>query len=344
MARLLRVQYPGAIYHVTVRGNDRRVVFRDDRSRERFLLQLGDRVETYAIRLYLYCLLPNHVHLVFETPQGNLSAFMQSLLTAYTVYFNLRFQHSGHVTDGRYGGKLVEGDEYLDALTRYVHLNPVRGKKFDGADLATKRRALRAHRWSSYPAYTGAAKAPEFLECEPVLAMMPGRKPERRRNYRQFVEAGLAENDEDFEAVMKASRLAIGGDAFCRDIRDRHYALIHGSERPEDAALRRVAPLVDPGTVTAIVCRHLGAEHENVFRRQRGTPLRPIVARCLCRYAGMSQRQAAAFLKVSTGVAVSQQLKRLAERMADDRKLATLVGRIEKELHGEAERQRYVLC
>ena len=89
-------------------------------------------------------------HLVFETPQGNLSAFMQSLLTAYTVYFNQRHRRSGHVTDGRYGAKLVEGDEYLDALTRYIHLNPVRIKKLEKAPLRERLAALTAYPWSSY--------------------------------------------------------------------------------------------------------------------------------------------------------------------------------------------------
>ena len=337
MARLLRVQYPGAIYHVTVRGNDRRVVFRDDGARRRFLQQLGQRVEAYEIRLYLYCLLANHTHLVFETPQGNLSAFMQSLLTAYTVYFNRRYRRSGHVTDGRYGAKLVEGDGYLDALTRYVHLNPVRTRKLAGAELAAQRRALTAYPWSSYRAYIGRVKAPPLLECEPVLAMMPGKKPARRGNYRQFVEAGLAETDEEFTAVLKASRLAIGGETFRNRVRDMHYALIHGSERPEDAALRRVSPLVDAETVMRVVCRHFGVERESVLRRQRGTPLRPVVARCLCRYAGLAQRDAALVLGLRTGVAISQQLSRLTARLAKDRRLARLVARIEKEIGaGEA--------
>ena len=120
MARHLRVECEGAIYHITSRmlGDARSRLFRDDRDRERFIARLAERVEQHDIRLYLYVLMRNHIHLVFETPQGNCSQFMQSLLTSYTVYFNLRHNRHGHLLDGRYKAKLVEGDEYLSALTR----------------------------------------------------------------------------------------------------------------------------------------------------------------------------------------------------------------------------------
>ncbi|MBU4248404.1 MAG: transposase, partial [Verrucomicrobia bacterium] len=131
MARHLRVEFPGAIYHVTCRmiGDrwlDQSRLFVDDKDRERFVDCLADRVEQYNIRLYLFVCMTNHFHLVFETPEGNCAKFMQSLSTAYTVYYNLRHGRHGHLLDGRYKAKLVEGDEYLLALSRYVHLNPVR--------------------------------------------------------------------------------------------------------------------------------------------------------------------------------------------------------------------------
>ena len=123
--RLLRVEYPGAIYHVTIRGNNRRVLFLDDEDRGRFLERLGEYREEYAVRVYAFCLMTNHVHLVVETPNANLGRFLHRLQTAYTTYFNLRHGQSGHLTEGRYGAKAVEGDEYLLKLARYVQLNPV---------------------------------------------------------------------------------------------------------------------------------------------------------------------------------------------------------------------------
>ena len=173
MARHLRVEFPGAIYHVTCRmvgdapsygnyggtgapsygnyggtgapsyGNyggtgapsrsicggtswpPERRLFRDEADHERFLERLAERVEQYHIRLYLFVLMTNHFHLVFETPETNCSKFMQSLSTAYTVYYNLRHGRHGHLLDGRFKAKPVDGDDYLLALSRYVHLNPV---------------------------------------------------------------------------------------------------------------------------------------------------------------------------------------------------------------------------
>jgi putative transposase len=90
MARKLRVEYPGAIYHITHRGNGKMRIFSDDHDRERFLLRLVESLDTYNVRLYMFCLMKTHVHLVCETPEGNISRFMQSLTTGYTVYYNLR--------------------------------------------------------------------------------------------------------------------------------------------------------------------------------------------------------------------------------------------------------------
>ena len=103
MARPLRVEYEGAIYHVTARGNDRRSIFRDDRDRQRFCDRLGDCVEAHEVRLYMFCLMANHIHLMLETPAGNLSQFMHRLQTAYSVYFNRRHQRSGHLFQGSIG-------------------------------------------------------------------------------------------------------------------------------------------------------------------------------------------------------------------------------------------------
>ena len=163
MARPLRVEFPGAIYHVNVRmlGNWKReanLLFEDDADRLRFLGRLGERVEQFEVRLYLVTLMANHFHLVVETPAGNLGRFMQSLSTAYTVYFNRRHGRHGHLLDGRYKAKLVEGDDYLLALSRYVHLNPVHTVVMRQKSWEERIQHLRQYQWSSYPGYIGLRK------------------------------------------------------------------------------------------------------------------------------------------------------------------------------------------
>ena len=160
-----RVEYAGAIYHVTVRmaghawetgrGLDPSAcLFRDDAERERFVEQLGERVEAYGIRLYAWCLMLTHFHLYLETPRANLGRFMHSLETAYTVYSNLRRERHGPLV-GRYKAKPVEGDSYHLALSRYVHLNPVRTTAARRRPVEERLKRLRNYRWSSYRAYAG---------------------------------------------------------------------------------------------------------------------------------------------------------------------------------------------
>jgi len=202
MARHLRVEYPGAIYHVTCRmvGNwqaEKTYLFKDDADHERFVERLGERVEQFNIRLYLFVCMTNHFHLVFETPEANCSKFMQSLSTAYTVYYNLRHGRHGHLFDGRYKAKLVEGDDYLLSLSRYVHLNPVQVSRHRHMPIEERIQILRSHRWSSYPSYIGKAKALDFVEYGPLLSEMNGKRGERPKHYREFVESGLAECDDE---------------------------------------------------------------------------------------------------------------------------------------------------
>jgi len=133
------------------------------------------------VRLHQYVLQQNH-HLVAETPRGNCSAFMQSLLTSYTVYFNLRHQRHGHLFDGRFKAKLVEGDAYLLSLSRYVHLNPVRVEELrDVPEEAIER--LGSYYWSSYLQYIGRRKRLDFVTCAPTLALMEGAAVDRPRRY-----------------------------------------------------------------------------------------------------------------------------------------------------------------
>jgi REP element-mobilizing transposase RayT len=113
MARPLRLEYEGAVYHVTIRGNQRGIIFQEDSDRERFIEKLAESVERYEIHLYLYTLMTNHVHMVLETPRANLSQFMHRLQTAYTVFYNRQHKLSGHLLQGRFGSTVVKEDEYI---------------------------------------------------------------------------------------------------------------------------------------------------------------------------------------------------------------------------------------
>ena len=122
MGRPLRIQYPGALYHITSRGNERRNIFVDDADRIRFLKILKDYNDRYSILIHSFVLMDNHYHLILETPEGNLLKVMHGINGSYTGYFNMEYERSGHLFQGRYKGILIDKNAYLLQLSRYVHL------------------------------------------------------------------------------------------------------------------------------------------------------------------------------------------------------------------------------
>lgn len=176
MARPLRIEFPGALYHLTARGNARASIYFDDRDRRVFLDIVGEVVERYLWRCYAYCLMPNHYHLVVDTPQPNLSRGMRQLNGLYTQRFNRRHGRVGHVFQGRFKGILVERESHLLELARYVVLNPVRAGMVEKPE---------NYRWSSLLATLGLAPAPSWLRPEAVVAPFG-----TRARYLEFVRQG----------------------------------------------------------------------------------------------------------------------------------------------------------
>ncbi|MEY2408927.1 MAG: REP-associated tyrosine transposase, partial [Verrucomicrobiota bacterium] len=165
MARRLRLQFPGALYHVLSRGDRRERIFSDDQDRERFLETLGEACKKTGWQIHAFVLMPNHFHLVIETPEPNLVAGMKWFLGTYTARFNKRHRASGHLFSGRYKSILVGGKGgYLRTVVDYVHLNPVRAKLIEPAQ------ALRLFRWSSFPLFLARPEQrPSWLRVDRAL-------------------------------------------------------------------------------------------------------------------------------------------------------------------------------
>jgi len=163
MSRPLRISYPGAFYHVTSRGNERRPIFQTRRDFERFIGYFESATERYGARVHCFCLMTNHYHLLLETPRANLEAILHHLNTSYTNYFNKKRGRSGHLFQGRYKAILVEKDSYALELSRYIHLNPMRAQMVGDPS---------EYPWSSYLAYIGRERRWRWLCKDFILEQM----------------------------------------------------------------------------------------------------------------------------------------------------------------------------
>jgi REP element-mobilizing transposase RayT len=182
MARPLRLEYAGAVYHVTSRGNAREPIFRDDRDREMLLKILEEVNERFHWLYHAYCLMDNHFHLMIETPDGNLSKGMRQLNGIYTIRFNKRHHTVGHVFQGRYKAILIQKDSHLLEVCRYVVLNPVRAKLVETPE---------RWKWSSYRGTAGIGKLHPCLTADWVLGQFGAKRREAERRYRGFVRDGI---------------------------------------------------------------------------------------------------------------------------------------------------------
>jgi len=182
MARPLRIEFPGALYHVTSRGDRQETIYDDDEDRRTYLEILGDVVERFDWLCYAYCLMGNHYHLVIETLEGNLSKGMRHLNGVYTQVSNRRHRRVGHLFQGRYKAILIDKDSYWLEVSRYVVLNPVRaGMVEEPGDWP----------WSSYNVTVGAKSSPEWLQVDRLLAHFGQKRDIARKRYKEFVQEGI---------------------------------------------------------------------------------------------------------------------------------------------------------
>ena len=186
MARPLRIEFEGALYHVMARGNAQAEIFFDDDDRRAFIENLGRVCARFQWRVWAWCLMSNHYHLLIETLEPTLSRGMREINGVYTQAFNRRHRRSGHVFQGRFKAPLADKDSYLLELSRYVVLNPVRAGLVGSA---------RDWDWSSYLAIMGKAVIPDWLAVDDTLALFHAKCGPARRAYARFVADGVGGPD-----------------------------------------------------------------------------------------------------------------------------------------------------
>jgi putative transposase len=208
MARPLRIEYPGAVYHVTSRGNEKKEIFRDNIDLESFLNTLAKVNDRYNWTCHAYCLMDNHYHIIIETPDSNLSLGMRQLNGVYTQAFNRRHIRAGHLFQGRFKAILIQKDSHLLEVCRYVTLNPVRAKAVSNP---------MQWQWSSYQATAGMVEPHQCLTREWILLQFGSVMQAAEQGYRDFVNEGI--DQESIWRKVKAQSI-LGREDFPEDLVD----------------------------------------------------------------------------------------------------------------------------
>jgi REP element-mobilizing transposase RayT len=323
MARPLRIQYEGALYHVTCRGIERRDIFLGDEDRKTFLKFLKESVEAYQVIIYCYVLMSNHFHIIIETPHGNLSEYMRCFNITYTYYFNRKYKRVGNLYQGRYKSILVEKESYLNILSRYIHVNPVQVKKLRNKLFREKLRYLRNYPWSSLIGYLNSKKRESFLTCDIIFEQYGGDNAKGRESYWRQIQNDLSSEMDINKQIVGGCLL--GSDGFIEKIKKRYLK----REKREVPSIRRIHKYKSVDLIFEVVCKELGIEFDEL-KNNRGEK-RQILMEVLYRYSGLNGREIGEVLGLDYST-VSVGRKRLVDEMKKDKELEALFRRIENNL------------
>jgi len=309
MARPLRIQYPGAYYHVTSRGNEKKTIFEDDKDRQQFLVYLESAVLRYGAKIHVWCLMGNHYHLLLETPSGNLSQIMRHINGAYTTYYNIKQKRSGHLFQGRYKAILIEADRYAMELSRYIHLNPVRAELVDRPE---------NYPWSSYCCYIGRSKAPAWLETGFILGYFGKKSTIAENAYSNFVTMMLKQEYNSPLQATVASTL-LGTPDFITEISKKYLDDQHDTRNIPAAGKLRQRPSMEKilSTVAQLV-------PESSLRRN-------ITIYCCQKYSGAKLKEIGLHFGISDA-AVSQTTHRLLLKAEKDQEVKKLIEGVRSQL------------
>jgi putative transposase len=317
MSRPLRLEFPGALWHITSRGNQRQAIYHHDRDRRVFLDFLGQTIADAGWLLYAFVLMTNHYHLLLETPQPTLSAGMRDLNGRYAQWFNATRDRVGHLFQARFKGILVERETHLLQLIRYIVLNPVR---------AGMVRSAEEYPWSSYRATAGLIPPPSWLDIEWTLHQFhPTDRVEATRRYRQFVAAGV-----DASSMWKSLRggIFLGSEQFLQTMQ----AMIDRQARAEEHPLCQVELLpVSIDRIIESVGLVLAVDREALTRRcQRQARLAFVyIAR---HRAHATNKEIAQHMKLSDSQ-VSALVSEAARQLESDMNFAAVVKAVDGHLN-----------
>jgi REP element-mobilizing transposase RayT len=317
MSRPLRIEYPGAWYHVMNRGRRSESVFTDKHDYIMFIDLLIEISEIYNIRVAAYCLMTNHYHILLQTPDGNISRCMRHLNSIYTQRYNRNHGFDGQLFRGRYKSILVCEDSHLLQLVRYIHKNPVKaGLVNDMAD----------YDWSSYNGYLSSAKKWEWLYKDYIFSMIT---PQKQGRLKSFIEFMLEDDSEKVTRLFTSTKLPsfFGPDRFITEIKEKYYTKKKNYEIPES---KRLAPTSE--TILSAVCDHYGVSFKELLITRRGIFNEPrnIAVYLLRHIRGESLNTIGELFNIKAYSTVSGIINRMAELKKHDGNINKQIERIQK--------------
>ncbi len=305
MARPLRIEYPGAFYHVINRGLERREIFRDSKDREYFFFLLKHLHEKYGLWVHCYCLMSNHYHLYIETPNGQLSKIMRQLDGIYTLKFNKRRKRVGPLFQGRYKATLVDQDSYSLQLSKYIHLNPLKAKIV---------KQLEEYQFSSYPAYIGKAEMPVFLKTDFLLSQFHKSKRKAIKAFKEFM---FESEEQDFRPEKEAYKgIILGNSDFVSKIQEDYLG---NKTDPEIPSLKLVQRTKTLEGITAVITR---------LKLERKLEKKLIIY-ALKHYTYLSLKQIAEQFNGLHYSSISQTVKRLCVQAEKDKAIKRLIEKVD---------------
>ena len=342
MARPLRIEAAGMWYHILSRGVLRKEIFKSDEDYLKFLETLSDNCEKFNVEIHSYVLMPNHFHFFLKTNVANLSRFMHRLLTAYTSWFIQKYEHVGHLFQGRYKSIVVDNNAYGKEITRYIHLNPVRTKRNVKLSLREKRKILKKYKWSSYSAMIGLKPAYPFLIIHDTLEYFGDNWNTQIKNYIDYIEEGL-KKEIDNPLEDSVAQIVLGPKTFVREIRSK--LKIEGKEGVKNINqnIRKIISLPIEMIIEA-VAEEYKIDKGLILRIGKGsrkTEPRQVVFYFAHKYCVgiMTLRQISNAMGCKSSSSVSVAAKRINTFIQKDKQFNEKLKRIEKRMWGQAPTQ-----
>jgi len=319
MSRPLRIQYPNAYYHLTCRGNEQRKIFRDAEDRKEFLRLLARSAEIYEVQVLAYALMPNHFHLLICTPKGNLSDFMRHFNISYTGSFNRKYKRTGHLYQGRYKAFLIDKDNYLLEVSRYIHLNPLRMKSKES--LNKRWEELLTGDATSLPGYLNKKNRKGFVDYNTILDYFGTEGGKSSRGYKRFVAEAI---EKDIPSPLERGKGTgiVGEKNFIEQIKQLFEKDRKGKKsRREQPAFRQLEKTWTPENLIDSYLKLVPKTREELTSKGKQSPDRAILMELLYRFCKITQPEIGKLLGGIDYSAVSQARKRLNIKMENDQGL-----------------------